>query len=911
MKIRKLINTQILYFLMIHMKTKNVALIITIILMISIAIPLLTYKAAAQEDEAPYGSWVDEVDYFVAKEPAKVVSMLEKGDMHLFFREIGDPDIFQKVKASPNLKYKIAYGGSYELTFNPVGPEFTTGELNPFSNKRIREAMNYIVDRDYIVDEIMGGLAVPKWFSLTSALPEYGRLADVIKPLEAKYKYNFTKGKEIIFEEMKKMGATFKDGKWYYKGKEVVIKFIIRVEDQRRQIGDYVANQLEKLGFKVERMYKTMREAGAIWYASDPAAGKWHIYTGGWAATGLSRDDSWVFGFFSTKLGLSSPLWQAYKPDPEFFGIAKKLWNNEWKTWEERTELMRKGIEYEIKESFRVWLVDQVTPYVSRKEIDVACDLAAGFNNPIWARTIRFVGKVGGVVKAGSVDVLTDPWNPVAGTNSLYDAIILSAVNDFDTLSNPYTGLPMPNRFVNATVYVEKGIYTKASSDWVKLVFVDKIKVPEDAWYAWNVSAKKLETVPSGTYTKAKVVVNYGDPIGHVKYHDGSVMSLADWVALWPLGFERVYNGSPLFDESAIEGHKNWRRLWRGMRIISVHPLIIEYYVNYTHQEAEFIAEWAAGWPNIPWHVRTVGIYAEENGMGVAFSSYKADKIGAEWTNYIGGPSLKILNEALNKMISEGYIPFKEWAGKYITREEAIARYNNLKKWYEKHGHFWVASGPFYLDSVNFQAHQAVIKAFRDYTYKADRWSWLSEPPKPESSLSVPDVIIQGFKATFTVNLKYKGKPYPNDRIDFVKYIILDTTGNVVYYGNAEAKEPGTWEISLDSTKTSSLKPGVYKIMTIALSKDVAIPATNTGAFTVLPLITKSYVEGLVSQAQSQLNAKITALENTVTETQSKVASLQGSISSMQGLIYASMGLALLSIIIAIYAITLGKRKKE
>ena len=36
--------------------------------------------------------------------------------------------------------------------------------------------------------------------------------------------------------------------------------------------------------------------------------------------------------------------------------------------------------------------------------------------------------------------------------------------------------------------------------------------------------------------------------------------------------------------------------------------------------------------------------------------------------------------------------------GAYITAEEAAARYAALKAWYTAHGHFWVGTGPYYLD---------------------------------------------------------------------------------------------------------------------------------------------------------------------------------------------------------------------
>jgi len=134
-------------------------IIVTALLVVSLALPFSTtlYLAEAAPEaaeEVPYGPWVDEVAFFAEKDVAKVVDMMEKGDMHLYFFDISDPDLFARVKASPHLKYKFAYGLYVELTFNPVGPVFKNGEFNPFCNPRIREAMNYIIDRKYIVEEI-------------------------------------------------------------------------------------------------------------------------------------------------------------------------------------------------------------------------------------------------------------------------------------------------------------------------------------------------------------------------------------------------------------------------------------------------------------------------------------------------------------------------------------------------------------------------------------------------------------------------------------------------------------------------------------------------------------------------------------------------------------------------------------
>ncbi|MEM1928682.1 MAG: ABC transporter substrate-binding protein [Thermofilaceae archaeon] len=877
------------------MKERLVAILV---LLTVISANFLTFELVKAAPEVPQGPWVDEVVWIKEPDPAKVVDMISKGDIHAYFIDVRpDPKLAERIKADPNIAYKYAYGLYFELTFNPVGPEFKDGSFNPFYNPRVREAMNWLVDRKYIVEEIMLGFARPKWFPLVSAFPDYARLADVVKVLEAKYSYNPELARTVIFEEMAKMGCEYRDGKWYYKGRPVVIKVLIRVEDQRRQIGDYVADLLEKLGFTVERIYKTAREAAPIWLRGDPADGQWHVYTGGWITTVVSRDDADVWAFFYTPLGRPDPLWQAYKPDPIFYEVAAKLWNREFKTIEERQELMAKAAELAMKDSVRVWLVDQIVPYLHRKDVTLAADLSGGFATVLWSRTVRFVDKVGGTFRAGNREVLVDPWNPVAGSNWVYDAVIIRATLGYAFLINPYTGLPMPERAVNATVFVEKEVSTISSSDWLTVKFVDRVEVPADAWWGFDTKAGKVVTAGEAgvRYAKVRVVVNYGDVLGKIRYHDGTTMSIADWVALWPLSFYRVDPESPLYDAAAVPGFTEWRKLFMGWRILSTSPLVIEWYGNFTHPEAEFIVTYYAGWPNIPWHVTAIGIRAEEKGL-LAFSTSKADKLKVEWMNYIGGPSLKILEDTLREMLDTGYIPFEEFASKYVTPEEAKARYQALLNWYQAHGHFWVGDGPFYLESVDYLAPTAVLKANRNYPDKADRWAWLAEPPIPEVSIEVPENVIPGLPADITVRVSYKGQPYPAGRIEFVKYLILDAAGNVLGKGEATAVADGVFKISVPAEVTGKMTPGAYKVLTFTLSKDVAMPVTSEASFLAISQI--AYMSTLLARTE----ARITSLEQS---TSARLSDLEGRIAALSSSVNTAIALGALAVILAIIALAL------
>jgi hypothetical protein len=116
-----------------------------------------------------------------------------------------------------------------ELTFNPVGPEYEDGRLNPFSVKAIREAMNLLLDREFIAREIYTRYketARPWLFPVSPAFLGTLGLTDLAAELAQKYAYNFEKGKAVIHEEMTKLGAVLRDNVWYYKNAPVKVKVI-------------------------------------------------------------------------------------------------------------------------------------------------------------------------------------------------------------------------------------------------------------------------------------------------------------------------------------------------------------------------------------------------------------------------------------------------------------------------------------------------------------------------------------------------------------------------------------------------------------------------------------------------------------------------------------------------------------
>ncbi|MEM4354109.1 MAG: ABC transporter substrate-binding protein [Candidatus Caldarchaeum sp.] len=876
-------------------------------------LPALVLNVAAQVQQT--GPWVDEVVFFVEQDQAKAIDMLLKNEMQVYFRDLRDPELFKRVRQSLELTYIMSYGLYFELTFNPVGPEFpATGKLNPFSVPRIREAINYLVDRNYIASEIMGGLGVPRYTALAPSFPDYGRYADLLRGIEREYAYNFDKARTIVGEEMTKLGAQLRDGKWYYKGEPVTLIFLIRVEDQRRQIGDYVASQLEKLGFTVDRQYKTSREASPIWIRGNPADGKWHLYTGGWITTSVDRDEGSNFGAFYTPRGDPAPLWQAYKPDPEFDRVAAKLWNREYKSIEERNELMKRAITLSMKDSVRVWLIHQTAPWPARKDVQLTYDLAGGYSGArLWPYTLRYVDKVGGSVKIASTDLLVESVNPVAGSNWVYDAMVYRATSDPAVIPDPYTGLYLPQRIKRAEVYALVGTPMTVTLDYVDLRFVPEIKVPEDAWYGWDAENQKITYAPPGTTAKTKTVVYFEDDLFKRKFHDGSTMSLADIVFSYILTFDRADPKSPVYDESYVPTFKEFRATFKGFKIVSKDPLVIEYYSDVAFLDAEWNVNSAASafftdytYGPGPWHTVAVAWLAEANGE-LAFSADKADQLKVEWTSFMAGPSIDILKKYLNTAIQQGFIPYEEVLGQYLTRQEAVQRYNNLKNWVDAKGHFLVGNGPFYLDRVDPTAKIVVLKAFREFPDPPTKWAGFAEPMIPEVKVVATPTVETGFPAEVPLTITFKGKPYPDEDIAYVKYILTSPVGTSV--GFAEPVGGGNWRVVLKPEETYKLPTGAVNLEVIAVSKRVGVPAATTATLNVL-----SFKEGILSEvakARADMEAKISGLDSQLRSLSGSVDKVTSGVEGLQGTVNLMLGLAVLAIVLSLAGIALSLTRKK
>jgi peptide/nickel transport system substrate-binding protein len=820
--------------------------------------PAATAAPTAAPTEMPkterHGGWLDEIDVSVVAGDS-AISQLQAGAIDMYSYGLAS-DIYPAIKEA-GVSFSRNTGGSYSVMLNPAVFEDTT-MLNPFSNHKIREALNWIIDRNYINQEIYAGGSLPKFFAITTQLVEYTDLIDSVRALESKYAFNLDKGKEIISSEMVDMGAELgADGKWQYNGKPVSLIFLIRSDGDgtRKPLGDYVSNQLESVGFTVDRQYKTSSEAAPIWRGTEAKTGQWNLYTAGWLPSGLTRDERSQF----QQMYLNSSV-QGVDPflsnvsDPEFQKLGDDLAQGAFATPEERKDMMKKALELSLQDSLQIWAIEQVQYAPFNNNVQVTYDLASGAEGAyVGPYNLRFKDKEGGTLKVGTSDLFTEPWNTVSGSNWIWDSNIMrsttmgtgNVVGSAGLMGDPYTGLAWPQRIESAELTYKKGLPITQNLDWLTVNTQDQIPVPADAWVDWDAKEQRFitaqEKFPQGTTANVKSVVTYpADLFDTVKWHDGSPISVGDFVMAMIMGFDPAKPDSAIYDESLVPGLAATLESFKGYRIISTNPLTIEAYNDAYNADAELNI--LPLWPLSPfglsgedsWNIFAISNLAESN-KELAYTSNKADTLQVEQTSWVGGPSLEILSKYLDQAAGESYIPFEPTLGQFVTKEEADLRYANMKKWYEAHGHYWIGTGPYYLDKVFTTEKSLVLKQNKDFVDLSDRWASFSEPKLATVVLDGDGQVKAGQESTFDVTVTFKDQPYANADLKNVKYILYDTTGAVIEVGDATATGEGQYQVTLSADTTSKLQTGSARLEVAAVALPVAVPSFTSFDFVVVP----------------------------------------------------------------------------
>ncbi len=807
------------------------------------AIATIPPTAVPTAAPARHGGFLDQIVFSVVSSDS-AVTQIQAGAIDTFAYALSSAQL-AAIQAS-GLKYASVLGTYYTIMYN--GSTCTDpNTFNPFSDRKIREATNMLYDRNYINQEIYAGGGLPKFFAIQTNGIDYADLADVARGLEAKYAFNEAQAIADIATAMTADGATMDaaSGKWQFKGKPVSIIFLIRRDGDgtRLPMGHYVTAQLEKAGFTVDAQEKKSSEAGPIWQRTSVEC-QWNVYTAGWINSGLSRDDKGQFQqmYLPDSIQGIQPF-LSNNPDPVYQQVGDDLANSKFTTLQARHDLMVQALTLSMQDSLQVMIIDtrSFAPY--QTTVQISANLAGGIETaPIAFYTARFVGQEGGTLKWGESDLFSEPWNPIAGSNWAWDQGAQAAITGAAFMADPYTGLQWPLRAEKAELTVQTGLPIFKSLDWITLTTADSIPVPADAWVDWNATTQTFVAAGDGITAKTKSVVYYpADMFDTVTWHDGNKISVADFVMGMIMAFDRAKPESAIYDEQAVPYFESFMSSFKGVKIVSTSPLVIETYSDNYLPDAELdVTSWwpgnvTYGYGESPWQVIAVANLAEAAGE----TAYSADKSTAktiEQTSFVGGPTLAILAKYLDQAIAANTIPYAPTMGTYLTAAEATARYASLKTWYADRGHFVIGTGPYFLYKAFLTEKSLILQNYTGYPDPADRWSNFAEPHIAVVDITGPAGAVKiGDPATFDVAVTFNGQPYASTDLKMVKYILYDATGAVVKSDVATLVSEGNYQVVLPGDVTAALAAGSNKLEVAVVSNLVAVPTFQSVQFVTAP----------------------------------------------------------------------------
>ena len=255
---------------------------VLLLLALILIVTVLSFTTLDALESGEMGAYTDNVRFIQYLDGNTALREIRSGNLDTYYFRI-PLETVASISNDSNVKIYEKNAGSFSFLLNPA-PSKNPNILNPFQFKEIRFAVNYLINREFIVDEILNGYGRVQIDPFGISSPEYEALIPVLESYN--FKYNPNLAQEMIEKTLISNGATRVDGKWTYKGSPISIKIMIRSDDlPRKSIGEIFANELEDIGFTVQRNYGDLNKANLVVYGTDPQELGWQVYTEGFGGT--------------------------------------------------------------------------------------------------------------------------------------------------------------------------------------------------------------------------------------------------------------------------------------------------------------------------------------------------------------------------------------------------------------------------------------------------------------------------------------------------------------------------------------------------------------------------------------------------------------------------------------------------
>ncbi len=819
--------------------------------------------------QAKTGGSADKIIFDTRMDQSIGIKDTAAGKTDLFFFGL-DGKAFRAISAADkkNLDVYSVPSGSLSLLLNPIPNKapYTvttkdgTTQFNPLAITKVRYAMNWLIDRKKIVDEILLGDGDPMFTPMTPGQPGTYRYNLIAAKLGMSKRGNEKKAIADIDAAMEEAanlpankGKLVKSGQWWtYNGKPVTIKFVIRVDDPTGRLleGRYIADQIEKCGIQVNRLELDRSKASKLAYYSDPADFEWSMYTEGWGA-GATRawwdvSISQMYAPFYGNMpgGATDGFWN-YQND-EIDALAQKSSNGWFLTADEYWKDNLHATELGMKDAVRIYIADQIQYFVANKNRfakPMLYGLGDGLND--WSLRSAEVKPVSGqkILHATQFSarggLFMSAWDPIGvdGFSDTYSSII-QACTDMSTIEAPNNAKDTMLRLKVAP----NSLQTKIVSGGTGKAPVGQIAIPSSAliydsgkqqWVSgekYVVRDGKGSYAPIGgdkAYSKVTASYIYGN------WHSGQPITVADIMYANAFQYDWATKDGPNdknFEDGYASQYQSSLETLKGISINKDGSYTVYYNYNWPMDAERAISSGAgaispkAGNPGrgtlVSWEITEALAQMVTDGAksGTAYT-FASDASMTE-VDVINPKCVADIKAKLQDFIARKYVPasIKQW----VSPAQAVARYQAAIAFIDKNGNAYISNGPYYISKVDYKANYIEFSAFRNaaYPYKSDYWprafamnyTRIEDVKLPATVQKTKDLI-----ASVTVStLSYpEGRAKASDAKTSVTLSLQLPDGSEKTY-TAKYSRAGTFTAAIPAKDLASLKPGAYTIVVLS-----------------------------------------------------------------------------------------------
>ena len=785
----------------------------------------ITLSAASiGQSFAEKGTFVDSIQFIQYLDENTALEEVRNGNLDMYYYRISS-DRIENPKTREGLQVYDSTGGSYSILVNPAVSE----KFNPFSITEVRFALNYLVDRKLIVNELMGGFGTTMVSNYSPYDPDYLTILEQVESFH--FKYNPTYAEEIISNSLNEIGATKSDGIWIKDDVPIEIIIFIRSDDPvRKSIGEILASELEQIGFVVKKDYGDLNKAFVVVYGSNPSELRWSLYTEGWGGrSAFVKYDSVGLGqmyspWFSNMPGFNDPTYWNYKND-YLDSLTQMIYTGNFTSSEERTKLIQDATIEGVNESVRIFLASKVDQYVVNDGVSgVVNDFGAGVPSrftPINSRSDS------DSLTIGVKQIYQGAWNPVMGLSDSYSTHIWNTLYDPGIFKHPYTGENFPIR-----------------SSWeIETAGPDgKLSVPSDA-LIWNPTKQQWVNLPDGTMATSKVTFDllFSD------WHHGQTMDMND--ILYSLYFTLEWGSEQQEEDKTFDTEYTPRAAQIVNTLIGIKPIdenTIEVYVDYWHFDEGEIAGWASVWSTMPWEIYASMEQAVIDGK-TSFSRSGAVSKSVNWLSLIVPHDAVIIKENMQSFRDSNIVP--KPLEKFVTDTNYFQqRYDASINWIESNNHAVISNGPFYLDRYSPESRTIQINAFSDssYPFSDGFWSDFEQAKFPKiTDVSAPNIVSKGESMTISIDTENSSKLY---------YFFTNSQGEQIYSGIKEIETNPTLLV-ISPEKTVLLGNGANDLKLFAISDKVLRPDIYATSFLAVDSDTSNLPDVSIDDIQNNIES--------------------------------------------------------